>query len=120
MHNRAQPLSQPRTKQVRRHYEYREENAFLFISDKLYKIRVLLDSSSKMFFLNQNTPRTLKIPYKRRENLVTITAINGEISSTGGKYSSNQIKLESRTNGHMTMVPCEIAEAGQNDMIIQL
>jgi len=67
------------------HYECPEGNAILVTSDKQHKIRVLLDSGSNILLLNQNTARTLKVPYEIRENLLKITAFNGEVSSTGGK-----------------------------------
>jgi len=47
-----------------------------------------------------------------------MTAFNGEVSSTGGKYYSHPFQLEIGTNGHTTMVSCEIADAGKYDMII--
>jgi len=67
------------------HYECPEGNAILVISEQRHKIRVLLDSGSNIFLLNQNTARTLKVPYEIRENPLKITAFNGEVSSTGGK-----------------------------------
>jgi len=100
------------------HYECPKGNAILVISDKRHKIRVLLDSGSNIFLLNQNTARTLKVPYEIRENPLKITAFNGEVSSTGGKYYSHPIQLEIGSNGHTTMVSFEIADAGKYDMII--
>ena len=47
-----------------------------------------------------------------------MTAFNGQIFSTGRGYYSHPIKLEIGTNGHTSMVPCEIADAGKYDMII--
>ena len=64
------------------HYECSEGNAILVISDKRHQIRVLLDSGSNIFLLNQNTAPTLKVPYEIREKLLKITAFNGEVSST--------------------------------------
>jgi len=107
-----------KTKPNPQHYECPEGNAILVISDKRHKIRILLDSPSNIFLLNQNTARTLKVPYEIRENPLKITAFNGEVSSTGAKYYSHPIQLEIGTNGQMTMVSCEIADAGKYDMII--
>ena len=90
----------------------------LLISDKRLKIKVLLDSGSNIFLLNQKTAQSLKIPYEIRETPVQIPAFNGEIYSTGGKYYSHPIKLEIGTNGHTSLVSCEIADAGKYDMII--
>ena len=101
-----------------RHYDCPEGSAFLFVSDKRHKIKVLLDSGSNIFLLNQKTARSLKIHYEIRETALQITAFNGEISSTGGKYYSHPIKLEIGTNGHTSMVSCEISDAGKYDMII--
>ena len=101
-----------------KHYDCPEVSAFLFVSDKRHKIKVLLDSGSNIFLLNQKTARSFKIPYEIRETPLQIIAFNGEISSTGGKYYSHLIKLEIGTNGHTSMVSCEIADAGKYDMII--
>ena len=100
------------------HYECPEGSAFLLVADKRHKIQVLLDSGSNIFLLNQKTARSLKIPYEIRDTPLQITAFNGEISSTGGKYYSHPIKLEIGTNGHTCLVSCEIADAGKYDMII--
>jgi len=85
-------------------YECPEGNGILVISDKRHKIRVLLDSGCDIFLLNQNTAGTLKVLYETRENPLKISAFNGEVSSTGGKYYSHPIQLEIGTNGHTTMV----------------
>jgi len=100
------------------HYECPEGNAFLVMSDERHKIKVLLDSGSNIFLLNQNTSHTLKVPYEIRENPHKITPFNGEVSSIGGKYYSHPIQLEIGTNAHTTRISCAIAEAGKYDMII--
>ena len=71
-----------------------------------------------IFLLNQKTARAIKVPYEIRENPSKNKAFNGEISSRGGKYYSPPIKLEIRTNGHTSIVSCEIADAGKYNMII--
>ena len=101
-----------------KHYDWPEGPAFLFVSDKRHKIKVLLDSGSNIFLLNQKTARSLKIPYEVRETPLQITTFNGKISLTGGKYYSHPIKLEIGTNGHISMVSGEIGNAGKYDMII--
>ena len=60
------------------HYECPEGNGILVISDKRHKIRVLLDSCSNIFLLNQITARTLKVPYEIRKNPLKIPAFNGK------------------------------------------
>jgi len=60
------------------------------------------------------------VPYEIRENPLKITTFNGEGSSTGGTYYSHPIQLEIGTNGHATMVSCEIGDAGKYDIIIPL
>jgi len=100
------------------HYECPEGNAFLVIRDNWHKSKVLLDSGSNIFLLYQNTARTLKVPYEIRENALKITASNCDIFSTGGKDYSHPLQLEIGTNGHPTMLSCEIGEAGKYDMII--
>ena len=99
------------------HYECPEGNAILVISDKRHKIRVLLDSGSNIFLLNQKTARTGKVSYEIRENPLKITAFNRKVSSPGGKYYSHPIQLEIGTNGHTTMVSCEIADVVKYYMI---
>ena len=101
-----------------KHYDCPEGSPFLFVSDKRHEIKVLLDSGSNIFLLNQKTARSLKILYETRKNPLQITAFNGQIFSTGGNYYSHPIKLEIGTNGHTSMVSCEIADAGKYDMII--
>jgi len=115
---RGRPPKRIKHKPSRQHHKCPEENAFLLISDKRHKIKVLLDSGSNIFLLNQNTARTLKVPYEIRENPLKITAFNGKVASAGGKYYSHPIQLEIGTNGHTTMVSCEIADAGKYDRII--
>ena len=79
-----------------RHYECPEGNALIYIADKRHKIRVLLDSGSNIFLLNQQTALKLKVSYETRQVPLKITAINGETSATGGKYYTHPIKLEIR------------------------
>ena len=88
------------------------------MSDKRHKIKVSLDSGSKIFFLNENTAHTLKVPYEIRQNWLKITVFNGKLASRGGKYYSRPFQLEIRTNGHTTMVSSDIADAGKYDIII--
>jgi len=121
--NRAYETRGPGPKRIKykpnpQHYECHEGNAILVVQDKWHNIRVLLHSGSNIFLLNENTARTLKVPYKIEETPLKITGLNGEVSSTGGKYYSHPIQLEIGTNGHTTMVSCEIADAGKYDMII--
>ena len=101
-----------------RYYECPEGDAFINIADKRHKIRVLLDSGSNIFLLNQQAARKIKVPYETRKIPLKITAFNGETSVRGGKYYTHPIKLEIGTNGHTTMVSCDIANAGKSDMII--
>jgi len=54
-----------------------------------------------------------------REKPLQLTAFNGKVSFTGGKFYLHLIQLEIGTNGHTTMVSCEIADAGKYNMIIQ-
>ena len=111
---------QTKIKPSQQHYKYPKGNVFLVILDKRHKIKVLLDSGSNIFLLNQNTAQMLKVPYKIRENRLKITAFNVKVSSTREIYYSHPIQLHIRTNGHTSMVPCEIGDAGQYDMLIPL
>jgi len=120
MRHKAHGPSEQKRKPSTQRYECLEGNASLVITDKRHKIEVLIDSGSNIILQYQNTARTLKVPYEIRENLLKKTACNGEVSLTGGKYHSHPIQMEMCTNGHMTMVSCEIAEAGNYEMIILL
>ena len=111
---RAQQIHKP----IPRHYECPEGNASIYIADKRHRIRVLLDSGSNTFLLNQQTTRKIKVPYETRKIPLKITAFNCETSATGGKYYTHPIRLEIGTNGHTTMESCKIANAGKYDMII--
>ena len=107
-----------KTRPCPKHYYCPEGTAFLFISDKRHKIRVLLDSGSNIFLLNKKTTQALNVPYEIRENPLQITTFNCKISFTGGKYYSHPIKFEIGTNGHTSIVSCRIADAGKHNMII--
>ena len=115
---RGQAPKRTKLKPSPKHYDCPEWSAFPFVSDKRHKILVLLDSGSNIFLLNQKTGRSLKIPYEITETPLQITAFNGEISSTGGKYYFDPIELEIGTNSHISMVSCEIADGRKYDMII--
>jgi len=99
------------------HSECPEGNAFLTISAKWHKIKVLLDSGSNIVLLNQNTASTLNVPYEITEKPLKISTINGEVFSTGGKYYSHPIQLEIATTGHTTLVSSEIVDSAKYDRI---
>ena len=101
-----------------KHYECPEGNAFLHIDETRHKIRVLLDSGSNIFLLNKETARKLEIPYEIRKEPLEITTFTGETSSSGGKYFTHPITLEIGINGHTSQISCEIAVAGEYDLII--
>ena len=86
--NRTHKILKPSS----RHYECREGDPFIYIADKRHEIRVLLDSGSKIFLLNQQTERQIRVPYETRKIPLKITAFNGETSATGGKYYTHPIK----------------------------
>jgi len=50
--------------------------------------------------------------------VLNILAFNSEINSSGGKHFTHPILLEIGNNGHRTSISCEVAAAGQYDLII--
>ena len=82
-------------------YDCPAGSAFLFVSDKRHKIKVLLDSGSNIFLLNQKTARSLKIAYEIRETPLEIPAFNGEYL----RRAENIIPSQSNWKSEPTAIP---------------
>ena len=99
-------------------YAYTEGRAYIEAKGRKHAIDVLLDSGSNIFLLNQETAQRLNIPTEARDKPLEITTFDGETAPTGGKYYTHPILLEIGTNGHRSLISCEIANAGKYDLII--
>jgi len=81
-------------------------------------INVLLDSGSNIFLMNQDAARRLAIPTAARDPRIKIRTFDGKTVPTGGTLYTHPILLEIGSNGHRSMISCEIANAGWYDLII--
>ena len=82
------------------------------------RIRVLLDTGSNIFLINQNLVKNLHIPYETRQTALPILTFEGTNASYRGKHYTHSIQLEIGGNGHRGDISCEIASAGKYDLII--
>ena len=106
--------SKPRPK----HYDSREGYALIETSTGGTRIRVLLDSGSNIFLINQNLVKNLHILYETRQTALPILTFEGTNGSYGGKHFTTPILLEIGRNGQQSHIACEIASAGKYDLII--
>jgi len=102
---------------IPKHYECPQGWAYLETGGNRIRIRVLLDSGSNIFLLNEKLVNQFEIPYEVRQKAIDIVAFDGVIASSGGKKYSHPITLEIG-NGHRSTVSAEIAAAGQYDLVI--
>ena len=101
-----------------KHYDCPEGYAFIETITGRTRIRVLLDSGSNIFLINQNLVKNLHIPYETRQTALPILTFEGTNASYGGKHFTHPILLEIGRNGHRSHISCEIASAGKYDLII--
>ena len=101
-----------------KHYACPEGKAYIESQGRKHMINVLLDSDSNIFLLNQESARRLSISTEARDKPLEIATFDGETVSTGGKYYTHPILLEIGTNGHRSLISCEVASAGKYDLII--
>jgi len=102
---------------IPKHYECPQGWAYLKTGGNRIRIRVLLDSGSNIFLLNEKLVNQFEIPYEVRQKAIDIVAFDGVVASSGGKKYSHPITLEIG-NGHRSTVSAEIAAAGQYDLVI--
>ena len=53
-----------------------------------------------------------------RDKPISITTFDGEKPSKGGEHYTHPFLLDIGTNGHRSKISCEVAKAGQYDLII--
>ena len=82
------------------------------------RVRVLLDSGSNIFLINQNLVGDRHIPNETRQTALPILTFEGTNTSYGGKQYTHPSLLEIGRNGHRSHISCEIASAGKYDLII--
>jgi len=68
--------------------------------------------------MNLDTARLLEIPTETSDSLLQIATFNGETAPPGGKFYTHPVLLEIGTNGHWSMISCELANTGTDDLII--
>ena len=118
LHQTLSESSSPYPIKKPKHYACPEGKAYIEAQGRKHPIKVLLDSGSNIFLLNQKTAQRLNIPPEARDKPLEITTFDGETAPTGGKYYTHPILLEISTNGHRSLISCEIANAGKYDLII--
>ena len=106
------------TKPKPKHYDCPEGYASLKSIKSRTRVRVLLDSGSNIFLINQNLVKNLHIPYETRQTALPILTFEGTNASYGGKHYTHPILLEIGREGHRSDISCEIASAGKYDLII--
>ena len=101
-----------------KHYDCPEGYAYIETITGCTRIRVLLDSGSNIFLINQNLVKNLNIPYETPQTALPILTFEGTNASYGAKHFTHTILLEIGRNGHRTHISCEIASAGKYYLII--
>jgi len=99
-------------------YDCPEGQANIYIVGKRYRIRVLLDSGSNIFLINEQLVKDLHIPYHCRADAVQIPGFTREVISSGRSHLTKPLYLEIGTNKHLSLVSCGIALAGNYGIII--
>jgi len=92
--------------------------AFIEIRGRKEGINVLLDSSSYIVLMNQDTARPLDIPTEARDSLLKITTFDHKTAPTGGRFYTHRILIELGVNCPRSMISCEILDAGKYDLLI--
>jgi len=110
----SRPIKKPK------HYACPEGKAFGEVEGRKHAINVLLDSGSNIFLMHQKTARWLEILSEARDTPLKITTFDGETAPTRALFYTHPILLEIGTNGHRSMISCEIADAGRYDLVIPL
>ena len=100
------------------HYDCPEGYAYVDTIKGRTRVRVLLDSGSNIFLINQNLVKNLHIPYETRQTALPILIFEGTNASYGGKHYTHPILLEIGPNKHRSHISCQIASARKYDLII--
>ena len=113
----SESSTQPPIKKPK-HYMCPEGKAYIETQGQKHSINILLNSSSNLFLLNQETTWRLSIPTETKHTPLAITTFHGETAPTGGKFYTHPILLDIGTNGQRSLISCKIANAGKYDLII--
>ena len=97
------------TKPKPKHYNCPEGYAYVETIKGRTRVRVLLDSCSNIFLINQNLVKNLHIPYETRQTALPILIFEGTNASYIGKHYTHPILLEIGRNGHRSHISFEIA-----------
>jgi len=76
----SRPIKKPKD------YAGPEGKAIIETRGRKQTIKVLLDSGSNLFLMNQDTARWLEIPNEARDSHLKITTFHGEPAPTGGTF----------------------------------
>ena len=88
--------TRPKPKQ----YKCPEGHAYIETIKGRTRIKVLWDSRSNIFSINQNLVKNLHIPYETRQTVLPILTSEGTNASYGGKHYTHPILLEIGRKGH--------------------
>ena len=83
-----------------KHYNCPEGYAYIETITGRTRIRVLLDSGSNIFLINQNLVKNLHIPYETRQTALPILPFEETNASYEGKHFTHPILLEIGQNEH--------------------
>ena len=82
------------TKPKPKYYDCPEGYAYVETIKGRTRVRVLLDSCSNIFFINQKLVKNLHITYETRQTALSILTLEGTNASYGGKHYTHPILLE--------------------------
>ena len=106
------------SKPKRKHCDCLDGYAYIETIKGRTRVRVLSNSASNIFLINQNLVKNLHLPYETRQTALAILVFEGTKASYGGKHYTHPILLEIGRNGHQSHIWCQIASAGKYDLII--
>jgi hypothetical protein len=92
------------------HYSCPVGSAYIHIHGQRIRIKVLLDSGSNVFLINERLVDQHEIPYEERKDPVPIVGFDGAAAPSAGKRYTHPLSLEIG-NRHMSEVACEIGES---------
>ena len=101
-----------------KHYDCPEGDAYIYVKGRRIRIRVLLDSGSNVFLINETLVQELGIPYEEREKALPISGFDGKPSLSGGKLFTHPLLFEIGKDHHKTYVSCEVAKSGKYGLIV--
>ena len=88
------------------HYDCPEGPTYIEAAGKRIRIRVLLDSGSNIFVINQDLVDHFNILYETRQKTLNILVFDGKVNASGGKHFTDPILLEIGINSHRANISC--------------